>query len=822
MSEKNTTTAVSGLYQNWFLDYASYVILERAVPAALDGLKPVQRRILHAMEETDDGRFNKVANIIGNTMQYHPHGDAAIYEAIVNLGHKDLLIETQGNWGDPFTGDGAAAARYIEARLTKFAKEVAFNPQTTNWQSSYDGRKKEPLMLPMKFPLVLAQGAEGIAVGLATKIMPHNFCELVKASIACLKGKSFQLYPDFASGGLIDVSDYNDGQRGGKIRIRANIEAPDNKRLIIKDIPYGTTSASIKESIEKAVESGKIKVKSISDNSAKSIEIEVFLTPGASSDVTIDALYAFTECEVTIHPNLCVIHEEKPIFSSVTKLLEINTKNTKELLRQELEIRRGELMEKLLFSSLEKIFIENKIYRQIEECTTWESVLETIDQGLETFKHQFYRQITQDDILKLTEIKIKRISKYDAFKADELMRNLQSELSQVVDDLENLTDYAVRYFESLLKKYGQGRERKAEIRTFDTIKAAKVAANNVKLYANFKDGFVGYGLKKDSFICDCSDIDDIIVFLSDGNFSIVKIQEKVFVGKNILHVEVFDRNDERRIFNLIYTDAATGITRVKRFNVGGVNRDKLYDLTASGDSNSRVHWLTSNPNGEAEVVTVQLSPNCRAKIKTFEYDFADIDIKNRSAQGNILTKYPIKKISLKRKGISTLDAKQIWYDRETGRLNMEEKGILLGRFKEQDLILAVYNDGTYEIMDSRLSHRYEPKQLIYICKFDSKVPLSVVYIDTKSKGYYAKRFLPDATTLDKKILFAPDAEVLFANASIETEVLITEKKPKKQTRINLNQYVQIKPFKSAGTKLNFTQVDSVTLLETKTDSGLFD
>jgi topoisomerase-4 subunit A len=825
MSEKSTTIAVSGLYQNWFLDYASYVILERAVPAALDGLKPVQRRILHAMEENDDGRLNKVANIIGNTMQYHPHGDAAIYEAIVNLGHKDLLIEKQGNWGDPFTGDSAAAARYIEAKLTKFAKEVAFNAQITNWQLSYDGRKKEPLLLPMKFPLVLAQGAEGIAVGLATKIMPHNFCELIKASIACLKGKSFQIFPDFPSGGFIDVTDYNDGQRGGKMRIRAKIESPDNKRLIIKEIPYGTTATSIKESIEKAVESGKIKVKSIGDNSAKTIEIEVFLAPGASPDVTIDALYAFTECEVTVYPNLCVIHEEKPAFLSVSKLLKISTQNTKDLLKMELEIRRGELKEKLLFSSLEKIFIENRIYRQIEECTTWEDVLLTIDKGLEPFKPNFYREIVQDDILKLTEIKIKRISKYDTFKADELMKAMQAELDEVENNLENLTDYTIRYFEALLKKYGQGRERKTEIRTFDNIKASQVAANNVKLYANFKDGFIGYGLKKEQFICDCSDIDDIIVFLADGKFSIVKIQEKVFVHKNIIHAEVFHKNDERRIFNMIYTDGSSGTTRVKRFNIGGANRDKLYDLTSSGDDNSRVHWLTSNPNGEAEIVTIYLSPNCRAKIKTFEYDFSDIEIKNRNSQGNILTKYPIKKISLKRKGTSTLGAKAIWFDNETGRLNMDEKGILLGKFKDKDLIIAVYSDGTYELTDSSLTHRYEPKQLVHIGKFDAKIPVVVVYQDNKLKGYFSKSFLVETTTLDKKFAFVSDSsqvQVVFAKAAQNVEVMVTEKKPKKQTRINLSQILETKSAKSSGVPLDIKNLDTIAVLDKKSEKGLFE
>ncbi|MEQ8530440.1 MAG: DNA gyrase/topoisomerase IV subunit A, partial [Imperialibacter sp.] len=568
--------AVSGMYESWFLDYASYVILERAVPAIEDGFKPVQRRILHAMKEMDDGRFNKVANIIGSTMQYHPHGDASIGDAIVNIGQKDLLIETQGNWGDIRTGDRAAAPRYIEARLSKFALEVVFNPQTTNWQLSYDGRKREPVTLPVKFPLLLAQGVEGIAVGLSTKLLPHNFRELIEASIAVLKGKKNNIMPDFPTGGLADFSDYNEGKRGGKVRVRAKIEELDKKTLIIKDIPFGTTTTNLMDSIVKANDKGKIKVKKVVDNTAKDVEIEVHLAPGVSPDITIDALYAFTDCEVSISPNACVIVEDKPVFMSVNDILKVCTNQTVNLLKRELEIRRAELMEKMLFSSLEKIFIENRIYRDIEECETWEAVLDTIDKGLDPFKSQFYREIVQDDILKLTEIKIKRISKFDSFKADELMKKLQEELEEVNYNLENLVEYAIKYYQSLLDKYGKGRERLTEIAQFDTIAATVVAANNQKLYVNRADGFIGYGLKKDEYICECSDLDDIIAFRRDGKFSVVKIQDKVFVGKDILYAGVFKKNDERMVYNAVYVDGKSGRSMIKRFQVLGVTRDKEY------------------------------------------------------------------------------------------------------------------------------------------------------------------------------------------------------------------------------------------------------
>src|SRR5690554_3084791 len=591
---------ISGMYQNWFLDYASYVILERAVPAVEDGLKPVQRRILHAMKEMDDGRFNKVANIIGSTMQYHPHGDASIGDAIVNMGQKDLLIDTQGNWGDVRTGDSAAAPRYIEARLSKFALDILFNPQTTQWQLSYDGRKKEPVTLPAKFPLLLAQGVEGIAVGLSTKILPHNFCELIHASIDYLRKKKFVLYPDFATGGMIDVTDYNEGMRGGRVRVRAKIEEVDRKTLAIKDIPFGTTTTGLIDSIIKANDKGKIKIRKVIDNTAKDVEIQVQLAPNQSPDIAIDALYAFTDCEVSISPNACIIIDEKPHFVSVHDILKICTDKTVALLQRELEVRRGELKEKILFSSLEKIFIENRIYRDIEECETWEAVLETIDRGLDPFKSQFYREITTEDIVRLTEIKIKRISKFDAFKADELMRRLEEELQEVEHNLANIVDYAVDYYKNLLAKYGKGRERMTEIRTFDNIEATVVAANNQKLYVNRKEGFIGYGIKKDEFVCDCSDLDDIIVFRSDGVCMVTRIAEKVFVGKDIIYAAVFKKNDERMVYNMVYLDGKTGRSMVKRFQVLSVTRDREYDLT-KGNKGSKVSYFTANPNGEAEI-----------------------------------------------------------------------------------------------------------------------------------------------------------------------------------------------------------------------------
>ena len=695
-SSLHGSVPITGMYKDWFLDYASYVILERAVPAIEDGLKPVQRRILHAMKEMDDGRFNKVANIIGQSMQYHPHGDASIGDAIVNMGQKDLLIETQGNWGDVRTGDGAAAARYIEARLSKFALDVVFNPQTTDWQLSYDGRKREPVTLPVKFPLLLAQGVEGIAVGLSTKILPHNFRELIEASIELLKGNSPQVLPDFLTGGLADFSDYQEGLRGGKVKIRARIEEDANKTLLIKEIPFGTTTDSLIDSILKANEKGKIKIKKVVDNTAKDVEIQIQLVPGVSPDVTIDALYAFTDCEVSISPNACVIIEDKPVFLTVNEILKYNTKQTKELLRKELEIRKGELLEKLLFSSLEKIFIENRIYRDIEECTTWDAVLEAIDRGLDPYKPDFYRTIVQEDLVRLTEIKIKRISKFDTFKADELMKRLQDELKEVNYNLKHLTDYSIAYYQNLLDKYGKGRERKTEIRAFDTIQAAVVAANNAKLYVNRVDGFVGYGLKKDEYICECSDLDDIIAIRRDGKLVVSKIQEKLFMGKDLVYVGVFRKNDERMTYNFIYLDGVSGRSMVKRFQVGGITRDKEYDLT-KGTKGSKLLYLTVNPNGEAEVVTVYLTQGAKARVKVFDFDFAEIEIKGRAAGGNILTRYPVRKIQFKMEGKSTLGGLNIYFDVAVGRLNTDSRGKQIGNFLGDDKILVCYKNGDYEL-----------------------------------------------------------------------------------------------------------------------------
>lgn len=809
---------VSGMYQNWFLDYASYVILERAVPAVEDGLKPVQRRILHAMKEMDDGRFNKVANIIGNTMQYHPHGDASIGDAIVNLGQKDLLIETQGNWGDVRTGDRAAAPRYIEARLSKFALEVLFNPQTTNWQLSYDGRKREPVTLPAKFPLLLAQGVEGIAVGLSTKILSHNFCELIQASIDYLKKKSFTLYPDFPTGGMIDVSDYNEGLRGGKVRIRSKIEELDRKTLVIKDIPYGATTTSLIESIIKANDKGKIKIKKVVDNTAKDVEILVHLAPNQSPDITIDALYAFTDCEVSISPNACIIIEDKPHFVSVHEILKTCTNQTVDLLQKELEIRRGELMEKILFSSLEKIFIENRIYRDIEECETWEDVLASIDKGLEPFKKQFYRVITEEDLVRLTEIKIKRISKFDAFKADELMRRLEEELKEVEYNLANLVEYAINYFKNLLTKYGKGRERKTEIRAFDTIAANVVAANNQKLYVNRQEGFIGYGIKKDEFVCDCSDIDDIIVFRKDGVCLVSRISEKVFVGKDILYVAVFKKNDERMVYNLIYLDGKTGRSMVKRFQILSVTRDREYDLT-KGAKGSRILYFTGNPNGEAEIVTVYLTSGSKARIKVFDFDFSTIEIKGRAAQGNILTKYPVRKIQLKMEGSSTLGGLDIWYDESIGRLNTDSRGKHLGTFKGQDNILVVSKNGCYELTTYELTNRYEPENILLIEKFDPEKVISCVYFEGGSKSFFVKRFKIETTTVGKAFCFISEAKgsgLTVVTTEEQPQVELTYKNAKakiKETSIyDFDMLIDVKGWRAMGNKLSQGEISKVKIL----------
>ncbi|MCB0497730.1 MAG: DNA gyrase/topoisomerase IV subunit A [Cyclobacteriaceae bacterium] len=817
--EFHETIPLSGMYENWFLDYASYVILERAVPAIEDGFKPVQRRIMHSMKEMDDGRFNKVANIIGTTMQYHPHGDASIGDAIVNLGQKDLLIDTQGNWGDVRTGDSAAAARYIEARLSKFALDVVFNAQTTDWQLSYDGRKKEPVTLPVKFPLLLAQGVEGIAVGLSTKILPHNFNELIKASIDVLKGKKPKIYPDFSTGGMIDVSDYNQGERGGKVKIRARIEVLDKKEVIIRDIPYGTTTSSVIDSIIKANDKGKIKIKKVIDNTAKDVEIVVSLAPGVSPDVTIDALYAFTDCEVSISPNACVIVDEKPMFLSVGDILKINTNQTVDLLKRELEIKKAELLEKILFSSLEKIFIENRIYRDIEECETWESVIETIDKGLEPYKSQFYRKITQDDIVRLTEIKIKRISRFDSFKADELMRKLEEELKEVEHHLANLIEYAIAYFEGLLNKYGKDKERKTEIKTFDSITATAVVANNQKLYVNRSDGFIGYGLKKDEYVCECSDIDDIIVIRKDGKCMVSRISEKIFMGKDIMHVGVWQKNDERMVYNVIYVDGASGRSMVKRFSVLGVTRDKEYDLT-KGHKASKVLYVSANPNGEAEVVTVKLTSGCSARIKVFDFDFSSIEIKGRGAGGNILTKYPIRRIDLKTEGVSTLSGMDIWYDSSVGRLNKEARGALVGNFDGEDKILVLYKDGQYELTTYDLANRYEADKIEIVTKLSDDLVITAIHQEGKTKNYFIKRFVVETNTVGKKSPFISDspgskliAVSVHPNPDVQVDVVKGKAKEKETLVTPAADIIDVKGWKAVGNRLSQYQVRKAQLLE---------
>ena len=815
-STLHDSVPITGMYKDWFLDYASYVILERAVPAIEDGLKPVQRRILHAMKEMDDGRFNKVANIIGQSMQYHPHGDASIGDAIVNLGQKDLLIETQGNWGDVRTGDGAAAARYIEARLSKFALDVVFNPQTTEWQLSYDGRKREPITLPVKFPLLLAQGVEGIAVGLSTKILPHNFRELIEASIELLRGNSPQVLPDFLTGGLADFSDYQEGLRGGKVKVRARIEEDANKTLLIKEIPFGTTTDSLIDSILKANDKGKIKIKKVVDNTAKDVEIQIQLAPGVSPDVTIDALYAFTDCEVSISPNACVIIEDKPVFLTVNQILKYNTAQTKELLRRELEIRKEELLEKLLFSSLEKIFIENRIYRDIEECTTWDAVLEAIDRGLDPYKPDFYRVIVQEDLVRLTEIKIKRISKFDTFKADELMKRLQGELKEVNYNLKHLTDYSIAYYQNLLDKYGKGRERKTEIRAFDTIQASVVAANNAKLYVNRLDGFVGYGLKKDEYVCECSDLDEIVVIRKDGKLVVSKIQEKGFMGKDIVHVGVFRKNDDRMTYNFIYLDGISGRTMVKRFQVSGVTRDKEYDLT-KGTKGSKMLYMTANPNGEAELITVYLTQGAKARDKVFDFDFAEIEIKGRAAGGNILTRYPVRKVQFKMEGKSTLGGLNVFYDASVGRLNTDSRGKQVGNFLGDDKILVCYKNGDYELTSFELTNRYEPNELLLLQKFDPLKVISAIYFDGATKTYYVKRFLIETTTLNKRFNFITEhkqsfLKVVSTDAQAQISVTLQKGKETEQMDYDLDMLIDVKGWRALGNKLSSHEVKDLQLI----------
>jgi topoisomerase-4 subunit A len=798
-------TGVQGQYKNWFLDYASYVILERAVPAIEDGLKPVQRRILHSMKEMDDGRFNKVANIIGQSMQYHPHGDASIGDALVNLGQKDLLIETQGNWGDARTGDDAAAARYIEARLSKFALEVAFNNKTTAWSLSYDGRKNEPVTLPMKFPLLLAQGADGIAVGLSTKILPHNFNELIEASIKYLRGKKFELYPDFQTAGMIDVSNYNGGKRGGKVRVRAHIEELDKKTLVIRDVPYSVTTTQLMESITKANDQGKIKIKKVVDVTAKDVEIQIDLAAGISTDITIDALYAFTDCEISLSPNACVIVEDRPQFLGVQDLLTVSAENTKKLLNRELEIKLAELEDKWHYTSLEKIFFEEKIYKELEQKhETWEKVIEAIDKGFNPFKKRLKREIQREDILKLTEKPVRRIYRLDINELNEQIKSIEAEIQQVKFDLEHLTDFAVAYFENLQKKYGKGRERRTEIKEFDTIQVKHVAIANTKLYLNREEGFIGTSLKKDEFLADCSDYDDIIAFTKSGKMKVVKVSDKVFIGKDIIYAAVFQKNDERTTYNMVYLDGASGTSYAKRFNVTGVTRDKEYDLT-KGSEKSKVHYFTANLNGEAEVLKVVLSPNCTARIKELDFYFEELEIKGRSSMGNQVTKYPIKSVKLKEAGRSTLAGRKLWFDDKFGRLNTEGKGQYLGSFEEEKL-LVIYQEGSYELTDTELLQRFEPDKILMIEKFNPDKILTAVYLDNDKQQFNIKRFKIETTTLKNKFLFIKDGEGnrLEAMSSDEAPILVVQSGKGamvRKAKFKVANMVEVMGWKAVGAKL---------------------
>lgn len=817
LESTDSAVAVSGMYQDWFLDYASYVILERAVPTIEDGLKPVQRRIMHSMYELEDGRYNKVANVIGHCMKYHPHGDAAIGDAMVGLGQKELLIDTQGNWGNVLTGDSSAAPRYIEARLSKFAQDILFNPKTTNWQLSYDGRNKEPVTLPVKFPLLLAQGVEGIAVGLSTKIMPHNFNELIDASIQVLKGKKPKVFPDFMTGGTADFSNYNDGQRGGKIRVRAKINKLDTKTLVITEIPFSTTTSSLIDSIIKANDKGKIKIKKIEDNTAENVEILIHLATGVSPDKMIDALYSFTNCEVSISPNACVIVSESPVFMPVSEILQICTEQTRELLKLELEIRLRELQEQWHFASLERIFIENRIYRDIEEEETWEGVISAIDKGLKPHTKHLLREVTEEDIVRLTEIKIKRISKFDADKANDHIAALEGKIEEVKNHLDNLTDYAIAYYKNLKDKYGAGRERKTEIRQFENINAARVAVANEKLYVNREEGFIGTSMRRDEFVCDCSDIDDIIVFMANGTMKVVKVDSKVFVGKDIIHVAVFRKNDKRTTYNLIYRDGPRGNYFVKRFAVTSVTRDKDYDLTA-GTEGSKVEWFTSNPNGEAEVIQVHVRPKPKLKKLKFDFDFAEQAIKGRAAKGNTFSKNALKKIELKEQGLSTLGARKIWFDDTVQRLNAESRGELLGEFAPEDKILTVNQAGEYKLLGFDLSTQFDD-DMILIEQWNPDKPLSVVYFDTDKKIYMIKRFLVEKAT--KPVEFVPEGE------EFQLELVTSDWKPRLQINfrkkpgedeaqteeINVEEFIGVKGVKAKGNILTKDTVNTIDLLE---------
>ncbi|MDM1058151.1 DNA gyrase/topoisomerase IV subunit A [Myroides odoratimimus] len=811
-----TITKVTGMYKDWFLDYASYVILERAVPAIEDGFKPVQRRIMHSMKELDDGRYNKVANIVGHTMQYHPHGDASIGDALVQIGQKDLLIDMQGNWGNILTGDGAAASRYIEARLSKFALEVLYSPKITNWQASYDGRKNEPINLPVKFPLLLAQGGEGIAVGLSTKILPHNFNELIDASIKILKGKPFTIYPDFPTEGIADVSNYNDGARGGRVRVRAKIAPLDKNTLIITEIPFSTTTTSLIDSILKANEKGKIKIKKIEDNTAAQVEILIHLPAGTSPDKTIDALYAFTACETSIAPLGCVIQNNKPLFTGVSEMLKNSTHQTVELLRRELEIELNELEEKWHFLSLERIFIENRIYRAIEEEETWEGVITAIDEGLKPFVVNLKRAITQEDIIRLTEIRIKRISRFDIDKANQNIEALEGEIEAVKYNLEHLIDFAIKYFTTLKEKYGKGKERLTELRSFDTIEATKVVLRNTKLYVNREEGFFGTGLRKDEYVCDCSDIDDVIVFLRDGSMMVSRVDEKKFVGKDIIHIAVWDKNDKRTIYNLIYRDGKSGSSYIKRFNVTGVTRDKMYPLTQDKPG-SQVLYFSANPNGEAEVVTILLRQLTNVKKLKFDLDFAELLIKGRAAKGNVVTKYAIKKIELKEKGISTLRPRKIWFDETVKRLNVDGRGELLGEFKPEDRLLIINQSGKVKTIIPELTTHFE-EDMIVLEKWKENKPISALYFDGEKARYYLKRFIIENENREELFITEhPNSrlEIISTDFRPVFEVVFSKVKgiQKENQIIDVEQFITIKGIKALGNQVSIDKIKQVNILE---------
>jgi len=811
----DTLVKVTGMYKDWFLDYASYVILERAVPAISDGLKPVQRRILHSMKDLDDGRYNKVANIVGHTMQYHPHGDASIADAMVQIGQKDLMIDMQGNWGNILTGDRAAASRYIEARLTKFANEVVFSPKVTNWQLSYDGRKKEPINLPVKFPLLLAQGAEGIAVGLSTKILPHNFNELIQASISYLKGKKFTLVPDFQMAGIIDVQNYNDGIRGGKVRVRAKISAIDKNTLVITEIPFSTSTSSLIESILKANEKGKIRIRKIEDNTAANVEILIHLPNGISPDKTIDALYAFTACETSISPLGCVIIDHKPHFIGVSDMLRISTDTTVQILKKELEVKLHELQNQWHFATLERIFIENKVYRAIEEEDTWEGVLNAIDEGLKPYIKILKREVVVDDIIRLTEIKIKRISKFDIDKAQQRIDALETEISEVEDHLNNLIEYAIDYFAKLKKDYGKEKERLSEIRVFDDVDATKVVVRNLKLFVNREEGFIGTSLKKDEYVCDCADIDDIIVFTQSGKMQVVKVDSKVFIEKNIIYAAVFKKKDLRTVYNLIYKDGKTGSSFIKRFAVSGVTRDKAYDLT-QGKSGTKILYFTANPNGEAEIVSILLRNSGSAKKLKWDIDFADLQIKGRGVKGNIVSKHNILRVELKEKGVSTLKPRKIWFDPTVLKLNVDERGNLLGAFRGEDKLLIINDKGDSKTVIPDLSLHFDVTPKI-LERWVENRPITAVYFDPKKDRYFIKRFLIENENREDNFL-KEDSKLLFVSSEWRPVIDLIFAKPRggeaaPNKKINVEEFISVKGFKALGNQLTSNKLKDVVLID---------